>query len=133
MYIPVILGTARKGRQSEKVARFILAEVKKAGLETELLDVRDYRLEATDNTGEPRQAKKLAGKISPADALIIEQLRQVVAEFSLVPIHSVLYFPNVQDCFNESGEVKDAAYYKRVKAFLDELVSYAKLLKAGKG
>ena len=32
---PVILGTARAGRQSEKVAKFILEEVKKSGIETE--------------------------------------------------------------------------------------------------
>jgi NAD(P)H-dependent FMN reductase len=71
MYIPVILGTAREGRQSEKVAAFIVGEVKKYGLKTELLDARNYRLRATDNTGEPEQAKKLGERISKADALIL--------------------------------------------------------------
>lgn len=71
MYIPIILGTARQGRQSEKVAKFMLAEVKKAGLETEIIDVRDFRIEATDNTGETPQAKKLAERIDRAQGLII--------------------------------------------------------------
>jgi len=71
MYIPVILGTAREGRQSEKVAKFILAEVKDAKADTELLDVRDYRIPATDNSKKSAIAKKLSEKISKADALII--------------------------------------------------------------
>ena len=71
MYIPIILGTARKGRQSEKVANFMLKELFKTNLESEILDVRDYRIEATDSTGESPEAKKLAEKIKKADALII--------------------------------------------------------------
>ena len=71
MYIPVILGTAREGRQSEKVAKFVLEETKKAGLESEIIDVRDYRIQATDNSGEIPQAKKLAEKVIRADGFII--------------------------------------------------------------
>jgi NAD(P)H-dependent FMN reductase len=71
MYIPIILGTAREGRQSEKVAKFMHQETIKAGLETEIIDVRDYRIEATDNTEKIPQAKKLAEKIIKADGLII--------------------------------------------------------------
>ncbi|MGV8176140.1 MAG: NADPH-dependent FMN reductase [Methanothrix sp.] len=71
MYIPVILGTARAGRQSEKAARFMLAKALEAGLESEIIDVRDYRLEATDNSKESPQAKKLALKALRADGLII--------------------------------------------------------------
>jgi len=66
-----MLGTARKGRQSEKVAKFVLQEVTNAGLNTELIDVRDFRIEATDNTQETPQAKKLSKKISRADGFII--------------------------------------------------------------
>lgn len=71
MFIPIILGTAREGRQSEKVAKYVLNQVQKAGLETELIDVRDYRIAATDNTEEILPAKKLAEKILRAGALII--------------------------------------------------------------
>ncbi len=71
MNIPIILGTARIGRQSEKVANFMLKEVIKTGVESEIIDVRDYRIEATDNREELPQAKKLTEKINKADALII--------------------------------------------------------------
>lgn len=71
LYIPIILGTAREGRNSEKAAQFIFSEVKKNEIETEIIDVRDYILKSTDNTGESAQAKKLAEKISRADGLII--------------------------------------------------------------
>ncbi len=71
MNIPIILGTARQGRQSEKAAKFMLGEVVKFGLASEIIDVRDFRIEATDRTEEQAPAKELAEKISQADALII--------------------------------------------------------------
>jgi NAD(P)H-dependent FMN reductase len=71
MYIPIILGTAREGRQSEKVSSFLLEEIIKNNIESEIIDVRDYRIEATDNTGKSPQAQKLSEKIIKADALII--------------------------------------------------------------
>ena len=71
MFIPVILGTARKGRQSEKAAKYIVGQVQKAGLETDLIDVADYRTEATDRTYLSPQAKKWEEKLKKADALII--------------------------------------------------------------
>jgi len=71
MYIPIILGTAREGRQSEKAAKFIFQETIGAGLESEIIDVRDYKIGATDNTKKLEQAKILAEKIKKADALIV--------------------------------------------------------------
>jgi len=71
MYIPIILGTAREGRQSEKVAKFVLGEAQKAGLESEIIDVRNFRIEATDNTGETPQAKKLAERIDRANGFVV--------------------------------------------------------------
>lgn len=175
MYIPVMLGTAREGRRSENVAKFMVEETKKAGLETEIIDVRDYRIAATDKTKAPEQAKRLIPKISKADGLIIvspeynhgypgelkmmldllyeeyarkpvgicgvsigglggarmvEQLRQVIVELHMVSIREALYFSFVKDIFDESGNMKDPAPYKdRVKAFMDELILYAKALK----
>jgi NAD(P)H-dependent FMN reductase len=175
MFIPVILGTAREGRNSEKVAKFVLEEVRRAGLETELIDVRDYRTEATNNTEEIPQAQKLGTIIEKADGLIIvspeynhgypgelkmfldmlydqyagkplgicgvsmgplggarmvEQLRQVSIELHMVPIREAIYFPVVQNLFDEKGVIKDPGMYAgRIKTFLDELVMYAKTLK----
>ncbi len=71
MYVPVILGTAREGRESEKVARFVLAEAREYGFESEIIDVRDYRIPATDRTQNGAPAKKLGEKIGRADGLII--------------------------------------------------------------
>ena len=71
MYIPVILGTARLGRQSEKAAQFMLQKAREAGLDSEIIDVRDYRLEATDNTEMSQPALKLAEKARRADGFII--------------------------------------------------------------
>ncbi len=69
MYIPIILGTARQGRQSEKAAKFIEQETKKAGLDTEIIDVRDYKTGVTDNTENSQTAFK--EKISKASGVII--------------------------------------------------------------
>jgi len=71
MYIPIILGTGRVGRQSEKVSNFMLEELKSNKIESEILDVRDYRIEATDNTEKLPQAQKLSEKINKSNALVI--------------------------------------------------------------
>lgn len=71
MYIPIILGTARKGRQSKKVANFIFQEVKKTELKSEIIDVRHFKITTTDKSKKLPQAKKLIEKISKADGLII--------------------------------------------------------------
>jgi len=71
MYIPIILGTARVGRQSEKVANLVLSQVKLKNIDSEIIDVRDYRINTTDNTGKSPQAQKLAEKITKSDAIII--------------------------------------------------------------
>ena len=47
-YIPVLLGTAREGRNSEKVAHLVLEELGKCpSVETELVDVREYLFSKT--------------------------------------------------------------------------------------
>lgn len=72
LFIPVILGTAREGRRSEHAARFVLGEVqKRKRVETELLDVRDFRLPATDDSETTEVAKKLADITGRADGFII--------------------------------------------------------------
>ncbi len=41
LFIPVILGTGRRGRLSEPVANFVFAELlKREGIESDLIDVR---------------------------------------------------------------------------------------------
>jgi len=71
LYIPVILGTARKGRASENVATFMLGEVKRRdGVETELIDIRDLNL-ATDDEGESIKDERFSAQMSRADAVVI--------------------------------------------------------------
>ena len=69
--IPVILGTARRGRESEKVAKYMVKRAKQFGFKSALLDVKDYRTAATDASKKSPQAKKLAKKIAESDGLII--------------------------------------------------------------
>lgn len=171
MYIPIILGTARSGRQSVKVARYMLKQVKAAGLQTELLDVRNYRLPATDRTLKSAVAKKYSQKIKKAAGLIVvspeynhgypgelkmmldmlyeeyfykpigicgvsssylggarmvEQLRQVFVELHMFNSREALYFPNVQDLFDNAGKIKDSSYAQRVKVFINELLKLVK-------
>ena len=71
LQIPIILGTPRQGRRSEAAARFVLAETKKrAGVETELIDVRDLPLRL-DDAGEEIKIPEFSEKMKRADALII--------------------------------------------------------------
>jgi NAD(P)H-dependent FMN reductase len=71
LYIPVILGTARQGRASELVARFMLGAVqKREGVETELIDIRDLDLPA-DDEGEAIKDPRFSEQMNRADALVI--------------------------------------------------------------
>jgi NAD(P)H-dependent FMN reductase len=72
MNIVVLLGTVRKGRQSEKVYRVILEILKKKGVESVGLDCADLDLprfdgERYDHPG----VKKLTDAMMAADAIIV--------------------------------------------------------------
>jgi len=47
LFIPVILGTARKDRESEAAAKYVFEQVQKYGVGTEYVDVRSMAIEAT--------------------------------------------------------------------------------------
>ena len=71
LYIPIILGTARKGRASENVARFVLSEVEQRdGVETELIDIRTLHL-PTDDEGEAVKDADFSARVNRADALVV--------------------------------------------------------------
>lgn len=71
LFIPLILGTARQGRRSEHAAKFVLDETKKrAGVETELIDVRALGLSMND-AGEQIKIPEFSEKVKRCDALII--------------------------------------------------------------
>jgi len=71
LFIPVILGTVRKGRASENVAKFVFEQVKKReGVETELIDIRELNFPA-DNAGEQIKDAKFSAACERADGLVI--------------------------------------------------------------
>jgi NAD(P)H-dependent FMN reductase len=71
IFIPVILGTVRKGRASEAVARFVVEEIRKReGVETELVDICDLKLSVTD-AGEAIKDSEFSATVARADALVI--------------------------------------------------------------
>ena len=71
LFIPVILGTIRKGRMSEHVARFVAAGVaKRPGVETELIDIAT-RPDARRRRRRGDQGPAFAAAMARADALVI--------------------------------------------------------------
>ena len=71
LFIPVILGTVRKGRASENVAKFVLSEVQtREGVETELIDIRDLNF-PIDDAGEQIKDAKFSAICERADGFVI--------------------------------------------------------------
>jgi NAD(P)H-dependent FMN reductase len=71
LYLPLILGTARQGRMSEHVARFVLSEMKKRPeIETELIDVCELKMSLSD-AGEAMKDPEFAKKMKRCDGIVI--------------------------------------------------------------
>jgi NAD(P)H-dependent FMN reductase len=71
LFIPVILGTARQGRESEHAAHFVFEQTKKrAKVETELIDVRSLPMRL-DDAGEQMKDPAFSATIERCDGLII--------------------------------------------------------------
>jgi NAD(P)H-dependent FMN reductase len=71
LFIPLILGTARKGRRSEDAARFIFDQTKsRAGVETEWVDVAKLPMRL-DDAGEQMKDPAFSQLVKRADALIL--------------------------------------------------------------
>ena len=75
MYVPIILGSTRRGRQSPKVAKF-LHGLLQARAQTEILDLADFnfpimeeRLRMRDDA--PPRLQEFAEKIARADGIVI--------------------------------------------------------------
>lgn len=63
---------------------------------------------------------------------VIESMVPMVRELGLSVTFSDLQFPSVRSKFDESGNLLDDAYNKRVNGFLDELVWMATVLRWGR-
>lgn len=71
LFIPVILGTSRQGRQSEFVARFLVEQLQQRDdLQTELIDIRTIAI-APDDAGETIKDPQFSATMARADGLII--------------------------------------------------------------
>jgi NAD(P)H-dependent FMN reductase len=71
LFIPIILGTARQGRESENVAHVVLEQTKKrASVETELIDVRSIPMRL-DEAGEQMKDPAFSATIERCDGLIL--------------------------------------------------------------
>src|SRR5207237_7106202 len=71
LFIPVILGTARKGRRSENAAHFIFEQTKaRAGVETEFVDIAKIPMRL-DDAGEQMKDPAFSSLVTRADGLIL--------------------------------------------------------------
>src|ERR1041385_5266615 len=71
LFIPVILGTTRKGRASEHVAKFVFGELqKREDVVTELIDIREFGFPG-DDAGEAIKDSKFSAAMTRADGLVI--------------------------------------------------------------
>lgn len=71
LFIPVILGTPRQGRQSEYVARWLVEQISQSSnIETELIDIRTLPI-AINDAGESIKDPQFASAMERADGLII--------------------------------------------------------------
>lgn len=172
--IPVLLGTAREGRESERPAKYIHRLLQEKGVESALVDPRDYHekksfekehvqpwsdimkradalvivtpeynhsypgplKEMIDALYEEYARKPVAicGVSSGAfgGARVIEQLKPVMIELHMCPIRESVYFPAVQDLFNEKGNIRDSGFDERCARMFEELFWFARALKAGR-
>ena len=71
LFIPVILGTVRKGRASEKVTKFVFDQVKqREGVETDLIDIRDLSFPG-DDAGEQIKDARFSDTCARADGFVL--------------------------------------------------------------
>jgi len=71
LFIPVILGTVRKGRASENVAKFVFEQVnRREGVETELIDIGELKFPG-DDAGEQIKDKGFSATCERADGLLL--------------------------------------------------------------
>jgi NAD(P)H-dependent FMN reductase len=71
LFIPVILGTTRKGRLSQHAAQFVTGQLsKREGVTTELLDIATLRL-PIDDAGEGVKDPRFSAAMERADAIVL--------------------------------------------------------------
>ncbi len=166
-----LLGTAREGRMSERVARFVVRCAKERGdIDVAFVDVADFSQSKTKgnsvaeeawdaflqkadglviispeyNHGYPGELKLFldnayeayAGKPvaicgvsngSVGGARMAEQLKLVLSAFQMIVINAAVYFVNVDEHFDDSGNTNAMDLWKKkVNGMLDQVIKYSK-------
>lgn len=62
----------------------------------------------------------------------VQQLREVAIELQMAPIRAGIVMPFARRLFNEDGAIKDESYEGRANALLDQLLWWARALKAAR-
>ena len=71
LFIPVILGTVRKGRASENVAKFVFEQVKRhEGVVTEFVDIGESKFPG-DDAGEQIKDQRFSDTCARADGFVL--------------------------------------------------------------
>ena len=71
LFIPVVLGTVRKGRASENVAKFVFEQVKqREGVETQLIDIAELDFRG-DDAGEQIKHASFSAACERADGFVL--------------------------------------------------------------
>ena len=71
LFIPVVLGTVRKGRASENVAKFVFEQVKqRQDVDTELIDIGELKFPG-DDAGEQIKNQGFSATCERADGLVL--------------------------------------------------------------
>jgi NAD(P)H-dependent FMN reductase len=71
LFIPVILGTTRKGRMSANPAKFVFGQLqKRSNVATELIDIAELKI-PVDDAGETAKDPRFSAAMERADALVI--------------------------------------------------------------
>ena len=65
-------------------------------------------------------------------ARAIEELVPTIREMGMVATFSDVYFPQIQNLFDENGNILDEGYERRIKRGYEELIWMAKTLKWGR-
>lgn len=179
LFIPILLGTSRQGRFSEKPANLIFQQLKqRENIETVLIDPRNLNLPETDdgrnlaalnpeymdmvkrmdgmiivspeynhsfpgtlkrvldmaNTEYRKKAVLIAG-VSNGEiggARMIEALNTVLKTLGLSVTQYDLKFFKVNELFDETGNILDQTYLKKIERGIDDLIWMAQALKTAR-
>ncbi|MFB8788054.1 MAG: NAD(P)H-dependent oxidoreductase [Potamolinea sp.] len=188
-YIPILLGSSRTGRQSVKVAQFILEEFRQFDrpeghsnglrVQTELIDLHEYKLpileeKLNETLNPPPNVVQFCSKLGQADGILIvtpeykggypgvlknaldylepqalrykpigictvssggfgglnclTQLQLVCLALGGLPIPDKLPVSNVQDVFDEMGNLGNSSFKAKLELFIKELVWYTEAM-----